>query len=597
MAIETAPTRADDFVPPHPGSAEMPRWTAGTLSDAPEFTWKNWAAMIGPGLVAGAAAIGGGEWLLGPEVTARYGGTVMWLATLSILGQVLYNLEISRYTLYSGEPIFTGKFRCLPGPRFWVVAYLILDFGSVFPYLAANAATPVAAMWLQRIPSPETNNSDFWLMKGLAYAIFILSMFPLLIGGKVYNSIKAVMGLKLVAVLGFLLYLGVFYSSGRTWAEVFSGFVKFGSVPVRASEDKNGNGVLDPGEDWDGDGHLDGIEERLKPTVDTNNDGTPEAWADVNGDGKPDKFVDTDADGHCDGDNSDNFFLAWWQGRSLPIPDLTLIASLAAFAAIAGQGGLSNTPISNYTRDQGWGMGEHVGAIPSVFGGHHITLSHVGQVFRVSPESLLRWRRWYKHVLRDQLVIWMPACFFGLALPSMLSVEYLSRGTEVGSWTVATMTADGVAERITTDTGSEQRGRVFWYLTLFCGFLALGPTMTTTADGVVRRWVDVFWTASPRLQQLDTRAIRTVYFRVLVVWMALGLVMLMFNPKQLVLIATQILNFALGFSCWHTLVLNMTLLPKELRPGWFARIGLVLAGLFFTALTTITTLSKLGYLP
>ena len=30
------------------------------------------------------------------------------------LGQVLYNLEISRYTLYSGEPIFTGKFRLYP---------------------------------------------------------------------------------------------------------------------------------------------------------------------------------------------------------------------------------------------------------------------------------------------------------------------------------------------------------------------------------------------------------------------------------------------------------------------------------------------------
>ena len=41
----------------------------------------------------------------------------MWLATLSILGQVVYNLEISRYTLYTGEPIFTGKFRTLPGPH------------------------------------------------------------------------------------------------------------------------------------------------------------------------------------------------------------------------------------------------------------------------------------------------------------------------------------------------------------------------------------------------------------------------------------------------------------------------------------------------
>ena len=94
----------------------------------------------------GGAAIGGGEWLIGPAVTARYGGALLWLATLSILGQVVYNIEISRYTLYTGEPIFTGKFRTLPGPLFWLCVYLLLDFGSVFPYLAANAATPLAAV-------------------------------------------------------------------------------------------------------------------------------------------------------------------------------------------------------------------------------------------------------------------------------------------------------------------------------------------------------------------------------------------------------------------------------------------------------------------
>ena len=129
---------------PHPGSPTMPRWDVGELVDAPKFTWRNWAALAGPGLVMGGAAIGGGEWLLGPEVTAKYGGALLWLATLSIVGQLVYNLEISRYTLYSGEPIFNGKFRVPPGPFFWLFAYLLFDFVAVFPYLAAFAATPVA---------------------------------------------------------------------------------------------------------------------------------------------------------------------------------------------------------------------------------------------------------------------------------------------------------------------------------------------------------------------------------------------------------------------------------------------------------------------
>ena len=90
------------FVAPHPGASEMPRWNSADLIDAPKFqarNYRNWLLLLGPGLVMGASAIGGGEWLVGPMVTAKYGGALLWLATLSILGQGLYNIEISRYRL------------------------------------------------------------------------------------------------------------------------------------------------------------------------------------------------------------------------------------------------------------------------------------------------------------------------------------------------------------------------------------------------------------------------------------------------------------------------------------------------------------------
>ena len=69
--------------------------------------------------------IGGGEWLFGPEITVRYGGGLMWIATIAIILQVFYNLEAGRYTLYTGEPIFTGFMRTRPGPSFWVVFILL----------------------------------------------------------------------------------------------------------------------------------------------------------------------------------------------------------------------------------------------------------------------------------------------------------------------------------------------------------------------------------------------------------------------------------------------------------------------------------------
>src|SRR4051794_19527076 len=217
------------FVAPHPGSHDMPRWDTVVLPNAPRITLRSWALLLGPGLVAAGAAIGGGEWLAGPLTTARYGGAILWLATVSILAQLFYNLEICRYTLYCGEPIFTGKFRLLPGPMFWLVLYIFLDFGSVFPYLVSNAATPLAAVILGEIPN-VTKTYDIWgvsltgetVHRILTYFTFLVVLVPLVFGGKVYNSLKAVMTFKIAVVFGFLLLVAALFSKPATWYEIGS---------------------------------------------------------------------------------------------------------------------------------------------------------------------------------------------------------------------------------------------------------------------------------------------------------------------------------------------------------------------------------------
>lgn len=531
----------------------MPRWDGGELPDAPVFRLRNWTALIGPSMVMAAAAIGGGEWLTGPLVTAKYGGALLWLSTLSILGQVVYNIEISRYTLYTGEPIFTGKFRTLPGPMFWLVIYLVLDCGSFLPYLASNAAIPAAALYLGRLPD---STSDASLLSGLSCALFLLLLLPLTIGGKVYNSLKAIMTFKLVMVMGFLLFLAVFYSKPETWTEIASGFFKFGNVPVMADEDLNGNGKQDPGE------------ERHKPKI-------------------------------------ENVATSWSQGRLFPRLDLSMIGIVVSMIAISGNGGLTNTPISNFTREQGWGMGRHVGAIPSIVGGHAIELSHVGMVFQVTRESLERWTKWVKHVEREQFWLWMPACFLGLALPSMLSVQFLPRGTELkDKYQAAAMTADGVGEAvggkpevITTSEGAPAQVRrsamnySFWCLTLFCGFLVLATSMASTADGVLRRWVDVCWTALPFLRNWDTKHIGKLYFAVLCIYAALGVFMLSFVKGDVLLVFSGMMyNYALGFSSLHVAVINTVLLPPALRPSVARRTMLILGGVFFLTAAIVSSI-------
>lgn len=591
---EAAPpsvTKPAEFTAPHPGSQHMPRWDAAELIDAPRFKWRNILGLIGPGLVMGSAAIGGGEWLAGPQVTARYGPALLWVATISILFQVLYNIEISRYTLYSGEPIFTGKFRIPPGPMLWVVLYLLLDWGSLAPYLAMSAASPLIAIFTGKIPDPKDPNLDL-TVKVIASCILGTCAVPLLFGGKVYNSLKVVMSFKLFTVVGFLLFLGIFYSYSSTWFEIASGFTKIGTVPVIRGEDTNGNNVLDPGEDFDGDGRLDVVEFEKDEN------------------GKVVNVKDVDGDGIIDGANVDNVFTRLINKGTLPQMDWALMAMIAGLAAISGNGGLTNAPISNFTRDEGWGMGHHVGAIPSMIGGQGIILSHVGCVFKVTAESLVRWRAWYYHIVRDQTMAWMVACFIGVGLPSLLSVGFLPRGTQCDEYNTASITAGGVEQRIanppsdvlasriglTSIISGKSAGRFFWSCTLFCGFLVLMTSMASTIDGFIRRWLDAFWTAIPAVRKLHVSKIGKVYFCLLVGYLVIGfgIIWSPISPAGLFKIATTGYNFAFAISAWHTLVVNTTLLPKELRPNWLIRIGLVLGGLFFVCLGMMSVMKMTG---
>ncbi len=468
---------------------QFPSWEPETLPEPPVSQRRRWASIVGPGLVMVGANIGGGEWLFGPLVTAQYGGQVLWLATLAILMQVAYNLSVIRYTLYTGENIFIGFFRLPPGLPFWPMFYLLFEIGGVWPYLSANAAVPLAAVILGRLPAA----ADGALVKGLGYAIFLCAFLPLIFGGKVYTALERVMTAKLVLVLGYLSFVTLVFVSWDTWREIASGFVRFGHLP---------------------EGELN--------------------WA-----------------------------------------------RLAAFTAIAGAGGLSNSTFSGYARDKGWGMGARAGAIPSAVGGRTIQLSHTGKIFDLTPENLSIWRRWLGVIHRDQFFLWMPGCLLGMALPAMFSYEYLRGGVAgIDGNAVAAMTADALAQR---------HGPVFWFLTLLCGFLIMAPTQVSQLDQIARRWTDVLWIGSRRLHGVDDHKVKFVYYALLAIYCVWGLIALRVTPNPLVLaIATGVMwNFAFAFTSLHLLWVMLRLMPAPLRPGWLQCAGLVGGAVLYAGISGV----------
>ena len=138
----------------------LPDWGVAELPEPPALSWRHWTRFIGPGIVMMGIQIGGGEWLFGPEITARYGGGLMWIATIAIMLQVFYNIECGRYALYCGEPVFTGFMRSRPGPMFWIGVMFVLNMGALIPGLSTHAAAMVASLVLDR--PPPSLGLDAW---------------------------------------------------------------------------------------------------------------------------------------------------------------------------------------------------------------------------------------------------------------------------------------------------------------------------------------------------------------------------------------------------------------------------------------------------
>lgn len=216
---------------PDPGS--LPAWHVGDLPDPPPFSIRSAIREIGPGVILVGAAIGSGEWLLGPALTAKYAGTMLWIATISVILQSCLNQEVARYALATGEPIFTGYMRCWPSSKWHSTWYLGLDASMLWPGLATNAATAVAAgiLSIQRDAYVIPTEADAFLVTLCAYVIFATCACLVLFGGKVYTMLQVTITFMVVWIFSYLLFIDVWMASWRSWRLVLSGFVNFGYFP------------------------------------------------------------------------------------------------------------------------------------------------------------------------------------------------------------------------------------------------------------------------------------------------------------------------------------------------------------------------------
>src|SRR5512133_3674462 len=212
MSEQAKETKKQQFVAPAGCGPQF------EVTDFPEplrdLSFKKLFAILGPAVIALGGTIGGGEWLIGPSMFVKYGLALLWITTVSALLQVFLNLEMTRYTLYTGEPITVGIMRLKPGKAFWGWLFTIAGFlERGLPGWALGTATAIAALQLGVLPGA----GDKGTVINWAYVIFISCAVIIMLGKKVERTLEWMNWAMMGVVLGGLFLLDLYIVPAGIW--------------------------------------------------------------------------------------------------------------------------------------------------------------------------------------------------------------------------------------------------------------------------------------------------------------------------------------------------------------------------------------------
>ena len=183
-----------------------------------------WLGVVGPGIIVLGASIGSGEFLLGPAAFVRHGLSILWVTLVAITLQTIFNLELMRYTLATGEPVFTGFMRTRPSSTLWAWIYAILYFLQVgWPAWAGTAAGAIFFLFERRIATA----ADAGMVYGIGIATFLGCVAILLVGRRIERTLEMLNWILVLVGLGSFLALALLFVPVSTWFGALAGLAGF----------------------------------------------------------------------------------------------------------------------------------------------------------------------------------------------------------------------------------------------------------------------------------------------------------------------------------------------------------------------------------
>ena len=249
---------------------------------------------------------------------------------------------------------------------------------------------------------------------------------------------------------------------------------------------------------------------------------------------------------------------------------LALGSFLGAFA-YSGGGGNLNLAQSYYIKEKGFGMGKYGLGIKSLLHGKD-SIRIDGNLFRLTPTNLGRWRKWWGLVTREHGIV-----FWGLGLMTILLLATLSAATASGLETSGGLSffyAEGVAIGQATH-------KVVGSIFMVVGALMLFTTQLGVLESATRISSENFLLLRHSVREMVPSS-RTFYT---FLWLEimLGVIYLMVGatePRALLTLGAILNAAAMMVTFPLILTLNMKL-PEAIRPSYFRRGMILIAFSFF----------------
>jgi hypothetical protein len=132
-----------------------------------------------------------------------------------------------RYTLATGEPVFTGFMRTRPSATAWAWFYAALYFLQIgWPAWAGTAAGAILFLFTQRAAEPQDASSIYYI----GIAAFLACVAVLSVGRRIERTLEILNWVLILCILGGFLLLAVLFAPAGKWFAAAAGLGGFDSA-------------------------------------------------------------------------------------------------------------------------------------------------------------------------------------------------------------------------------------------------------------------------------------------------------------------------------------------------------------------------------